>query len=88
MDFDILLPKKIISDAQDAVHVYSVEINRSKHSRKLCDGCASTASIGDSCCLVLTLCADEIITINSENGFLATIILLSSSSVSIQVGSG
>ena len=52
-----------------SVHVYSVKTNTSKHSRKLCDGCAGTASIGDSCCLVLTLCADEIITIDSESDF-------------------
>ena len=52
-----------------SVDVYSVKTNRSKQSRKLCDGCAGTASMGDSCCLVLTLCADEIITIDSESDF-------------------
>ena len=52
-----------------SVDVYSVKTNRSKQSRKLYDGCAGTASMGDSCCLVLTLCADEIITIDSESDF-------------------
>ena len=51
------------------VHVYSVKTNTSKQSRKLCDGCAGTTGAGDSCCLVLTLCADEIITIHSETDF-------------------